>query len=234
VDERETGGGLALLERARSGDADAFGALAEDHRASLLRLCQKMTGSPEEAEDLVQETLLRAYTRIAEFELRSSLATWLHRIATNLCLDHQRSRKPWDLDKRWQWFRENGELVEQMEQTAFMSPESVAEVKEVAATCINCIAMSLPAKQRATFVLCDQLGFSREEAARAIGATVPSVKTELHRARKTMTDVFETRCALVDPKNECNGCQTAGRMKQAARARETREREEGAREEVAR
>jgi RNA polymerase sigma-70 factor (ECF subfamily) len=101
----------------------------------------------------------------------------------------------------------------------FMSPERVAEVKEVAATCINCITMSLPAKQRAALVLCDQIGMSREDAANAIGASVASVKTELHRARKTMTGVFETRCALVDPKNECNGCSSAGRAKQAERER---------------
>ena len=207
-----------LLERARAGDRDAFGALAEEHRQGLLRLCYKMTGSPEEAEDLVQETLLRAFTHLSDFELRSSVGTWLHRIATNACLDHQRSRKPWDLDKRWQWFRENGELVEQLEQSLFMSPERAAEVKEVAATCINCIAMSLPPKQRATIVLCDQLGMSREEAAKAIGASVASVKTELHRARKVMTDVFEHRCALVDEKNECNACRSAGRTKQAERA----------------
>ena len=192
-----------------------------------------MTGSREEAEDLVQETLLKAYTRIAEFEMRSSLSTWLHRIATNACLDHQRSRKPWDLERKWQWFRDNGELVQQMEQQAFMSPERAAEVREVAATCINCINMSLPAKQRAAIVLCDQIGLSREEAARAIGASVASVKTELHRARKKMTDVFETHCALVDAKNECNACITAGRVRnrelpgterpQGRRARERKE-----------
>ncbi|HET6616050.1 MAG TPA: sigma factor-like helix-turn-helix DNA-binding protein, partial [Dehalococcoidia bacterium] len=142
---------------------------------------------------------------------------WLHRIATNACLDQQRGRKPWDLEKRWEWFRENGELVQQLEQNMFMSPERVAEVKEVAATCINCITMSLPAKQRAALVLCDQIGMSREEAANAIGASVASVKTELHRARKTMTGVFEHHCQLVDPKNECNGCKTAGRAKQAER-----------------
>jgi RNA polymerase sigma-70 factor (ECF subfamily) len=219
VDAPSAEGGLALLERARHGDADAFGALAEEHRASLLRLCHKMTGSYEEAEDLVQDTLLKAYQHIAEFELRSSLSTWLHRIATNACLDHQRGKRPWDLDKRWQWFRENGELWQQVEQQMFLSPERAAEVKEVAATCVNCIAMSLPAKQRATLILCDQIGFSREDAAKAIGASVASVKTELHRARKTMTEVFETRCQLVDPKNECNGCHTAGRMKQAERAK---------------
>ena len=216
-------GAPALLDRARRGDRDAFGALAEDHRAALMRLCYKMTGSHEESEDLVQETLLRAYQHIAEFELRSSLSTWLHRIATNLCLDQQRGRKPWDLDKRWQWFRENGELYQQVEQQMFLSPERSAEVKEVAATCINCITMSLPAKQRASLVLCDQIGLSRDEAAKAIGASVASVKTELHRARKTMTEVFEHHCALVDPKNECNGCSAAGRIKQAQRASARRE-----------
>ena len=218
MDGRQQQGPLALLERAKAGDRDAFGALAEEHRDSLLRLCYKMTGSREEAEDLVQDTLLKAYTHIAQFELRASLSTWLHRIATNACLDHQRGRKQWDLEKRWEWFRENGELVQQLEQNMFMSPERVAEVKEVAATCINCITMSLPAKQRAALVLCDQIGMSREDAANAIGASVASVKTELHRARKTMTGVFEKHCQLIDKNNDCNGCSSAGRAKQAERA----------------
>ena len=223
MEQRAPGSGLALLERAKAGDQDAFGALAEEHRSGLMRLCLKMTGSHEEAEDLVQDTLLKAYLHITEFEMRASMRTWLYRIATNACLDHQRSKKPWDLEKRWQWFRENGELVQQMEQTLYLSPESAAEVKEVAATCVNCVTMSLPAKQRATITLCDQLGLSREEAAKAIGASVASVKTELHRARKKMTEVYEHHCALVDEGNECDGCLWAGRVqrrggpKQAAR-----------------
>lgn len=225
MDERTGGTALALLERAKAGDKDAFGALAEDHRDALLRLCFKMTGSHEEAEDLVQETLLKAYRHIAGFELRASLSTWLFRIATNACLDQQRGRKPWDLDKRWEWFRENGELVEQLEQQLYLSPERHVEVKEVAATCINCIAMSLPAKQRAAIVLCDQIGMSREEAARSMNASVASVKTELHRARKTMTDVFEKRCALVDAKNECNGCLVTGRFHRNARVQREQHRE---------
>lgn len=216
--ERQSGGALALLERAKSGDSVAFGMLAEEHRQALMRLCQKMVGSPDDAEDIVQETLLRAYQRIATFEMRASLGTWLYRIATNICLDRQRGRKPWDLDKRWQWFQENGELVQQVEQNLFLSPERTVEVKEVAATCINCITMSLPAKQRAAIVLCDQIGLSREEAAKAMGASVASVKTELHRARAKMTDVFEHRCALVDQKNECNACTVAGRWKRTERA----------------
>jgi RNA polymerase sigma factor (sigma-70 family) len=211
---------LALLERARAGDKDAFGMLAEEHRQALQRLCYKMTGSHEEAEDLVQETLLKAYTHIANFELRASLSTWLFRIATNTCLDSQRGKKPWDLDKRWQWFRENGELVKQMEQNLYLSPEKSAEVREVAATCVNCITMSLPEKQRAAIVLCDQMGLSREEAAKSIGASVASLKTELHRARKKMTDVYETRCQLVDGQNECDGCIVAARIQRGVGPRE--------------
>jgi RNA polymerase sigma factor (sigma-70 family) len=218
VDDRKPDTALALLERARAGDKDAFGLLAEEHRQALLRLCFKMTGSHEEAEDLVQETLLKAYTRIADFELRAALSTWLFRIATNTCLDSERARKPWDLDKRWQWFRENGELVKQMEQNLYLSPEKSAEVKEVAATCVNCITMSLPEKQRAAIVMCDQMGLSREEAARSIGASVASLKTELHRARKKMTDVFETNCQLVDEQNQCDGCIVAARIQRGSGA----------------
>lgn len=212
MDEPQAAAALALVERAKAGDRDAFGQLAEEHRQALLRLCYRMTGSHEEAEDLVQETLLKAYSRFGTFELRSALGTWLYRIATNLCLDHQRGRKPWDLDRRWQWFRENGELVQQMEQRLYLSPEQSAEVKEVAATCVNCITMSLPEKQRAAIVLCDQMGLSRDEAARSIGASVASLKTELHRARKKMTDVFEHNCQLVDEQNQCDGCIVAARI----------------------
>ena len=210
---------ISIIDRALAGDRDAFGALAEEHREALLRLCFKMTGSHEEAEDLVQETLLKAYSKFGTFQLRSSIGTWLYRIAMNACLDHQRDRKPWDLERRWEWFRENDELVKNIEQSLFVSPEKAAEVKEVAATCINCITMSLPPKQRAAIILCDQLGMSREEAARSIDASVASVKTELHRGRKVMTEVFEHHCALVDQKNECNACMSAGRIKQAERRR---------------
>lgn len=209
----EAPGGIELLERAKAGDRDAFGALAEEHRAALHRLLLKMTGSHEDAEDLAQETLLRAFRRIAEFELRSSFATWLYRIATNAAIDHQRGRKPWDVQKRFNWFHENGDLALQMEQQMYLSPERSAEVKEVAATCVNCVTMSLPAKQRAALVLCDQVGLSREEAAKAMGASVASVKTELHRARKKMTDVYEHHCALVDEQNECDGCIAARRIR---------------------
>lgn len=206
---------MALLTRAKAGDQEAFVALVEPHRASLYRLCYKMTGSREDAEDLVQDTLVRALGAIHGFELRSALATWLHRIATNLCLDHQRRRPPWREERRWQWFAEHYDIVARIEQTTFAAPALSAEVKEVAATCLNCLGMTLPAKQRAALILCDQLGFSRDEAAQMIGCSVASAKTELHRARTKMAGIYERRCALVDRDNECNACAIAGVARRA-------------------
>src|SRR5262245_13919221 len=76
-----------LVARARRGDQDAFGRLAEEHRRALQLHCYRMTGSRHDAEDLVQETLLRAWRRLDGFEQRAPFPGWLHRIATNTCLD---------------------------------------------------------------------------------------------------------------------------------------------------
>src|SRR6266550_4045930 len=78
------------LERARSGDQGAFAALVRPHRAELTAHCYRMLGSLQDAEDMVQETLLAAWLALAGFEARSSLRTWLFRIATNRCLNHLR------------------------------------------------------------------------------------------------------------------------------------------------
>ena len=83
----------AFVTRARSGDADAFGALVERHGRSLFRLAFRMTGNEQDAEDVVQESFLRAYRQLARFDERASFGTWLYRIATKCSLDLVRSRK---------------------------------------------------------------------------------------------------------------------------------------------
>ena len=83
----------AFVARARSGDADAFRVLVEHHGRALFRLAFRMTGNEQDAEDVVQESFLRAYKQLARFDERASFGTWLYRIAANCSLDLVRSRK---------------------------------------------------------------------------------------------------------------------------------------------
>src|SRR5215475_1816299 len=81
------------VTRARSGDSDAFRVLVERHSRSLFRLAFRMTGSQQDAEDVVQESFLRAYRQLGKFDERASFGTWLYRIAANCSLDLVRARK---------------------------------------------------------------------------------------------------------------------------------------------
>src|SRR2546425_1764724 len=83
----------AVLARARQGDAEAFRVLVERHSRSVFRLAYRMTGNEEDAEDVVQETFLRAYRQLDRYEARSSFSTWLYRIASNYSLDLIRMRR---------------------------------------------------------------------------------------------------------------------------------------------
>src|ERR1044071_8232358 len=84
---------LAFVTKARTGDPDAFRVLVERHSRSLFRLAFRMTGNEQDAEDVVQESFLRAYRQLAKFDDRASFGTWLYRIATNCSLDLVRSKK---------------------------------------------------------------------------------------------------------------------------------------------
>src|ERR1700753_1550168 len=82
-----------ILANARQGDTDAFRVLVERHSRSLFRLAFRMTGNEQDAEDVVQESFLRAFKQLSKFDERASFGTWLYRIATNCSLDHVRARK---------------------------------------------------------------------------------------------------------------------------------------------
>ena len=84
---------VAFVTKARAGDADAFRVLVERHSRALFRLAYRMTGNEQDAEDVVQESFLRAYRQLAQFDERASFGTWLYRIAANCSLDLVRSRK---------------------------------------------------------------------------------------------------------------------------------------------
>src|SRR5580658_846719 len=112
------------LEQARGGDSDAFRVLVERHSTAVFRLAYRMTGNETDAEDMVQETLLRAWRQIRRFDGRASFSTWLHRICANCAIDFLRSRNRWRTD--------DSEPFQNLASTT-PSPERVASSSQTAA-----------------------------------------------------------------------------------------------------
>jgi len=165
----------SALLRARRGDRKAFSRLTEPYRRELISYCYRLTGTPTEAEDMVQEAFLRAYRALDGFEGRASLRAWLYRIAHNLCLNHVQRRPP-----VWQ------SLEELDAQETASDAEEAGQERENVRLGFVALIQSLPPKQRAALVLRDVLGWSAEETARILETTVPSVKNALARARQTL------------------------------------------------
>jgi len=166
------------LSRARRGDREAFSRLTEPYRRELIAYCYRLTGALTEAEDLVQESFLRAFRALDGFEGRASLRAWLYRIAHNLCLNHVQRRPP-----AWQSLEDVGEggLRDQVPDAA-----QAGQGREDVRLGFVALVQSLPPRQRAVLVLRDVLGWSAEETARILETTVPAVKNALARARQTL------------------------------------------------
>jgi RNA polymerase sigma-70 factor (ECF subfamily) len=173
---------------------EEFEALVRRHQGELRVHCYRMLGSLDEAEDLVQETFLRAWRSIDRFEGRSSPRAWLYRIATNACLDalDGRSRRalPYDpslpADVRWlQPFPDR--LLEPTQ------PEAVAVDRETIELAFLAAIQHLPPRQRAALILCDVLGWPAKEAAAALDGSAASVNSALQRARATLRDHLPAR-----------------------------------------
>src|SRR5437588_1168747 len=165
----------------------------EEHRAELTAYCYRMLGSPFEAEDAVQETLLRAWRGFDRFEGRSALRSWLYRIATNVCFDmlggRERRARPMDLGPAQEPVLEN--LHERSETTWILptpDPADVAVEHETIRLAFVAALQHLPPRQRAVLILCEVLRWQATEAAELLDTSVASVNSALQRARATLAD----------------------------------------------
>jgi len=187
-----------LMARARAGDGDAFRELTEPYRRELQVHCYRMLGSLQDAEDVLQDTLLAAWQGIGGFEGRSSLRTWLYRIATNRCLNARRSasRRPaktWDIaGVEWPETTRLGEAVwlEPFPDALLdgapavpPGPEARYEQTESISLAFVTALQLLPPRQVAVLILRDVLGYHADEVADMLDSTVDSVKSILKRAR---------------------------------------------------
>jgi RNA polymerase sigma-70 factor, ECF subfamily len=193
----------------RHATEDTFRAVVDDHRAELHAHCYRMLGSLHDAEDALQETLLRTWRGLPEFAGRSSVRTWLYSIATNVCLDAlaRRTRRvlPMDYGPASAGTLPAGEpLIESVWVEPYpddslglpegpAAPDARYEQREAVELAFVASLQHLPATQRAVLILREVLGFSAREVADSLDTTVPSVNSALQRARRTLEERLPER-----------------------------------------
>jgi RNA polymerase sigma-70 factor (ECF subfamily) len=193
-----------LLEAARSGDEEAYQRLVEPHRSELLAHCYRMLGSVHDAEDALQDALLRAWRGLPRFEGRSAPRSWLYRIATNTCLDAiaRRPRRSLPIENAVAADPHAGPadpLVESVWiepypderlglEDGYAAPEARYEQRESVELAFVAALQHLPARQRAVLILREVLGYSAREVAASLDTTVASVNSALQRARQSLEE----------------------------------------------
>ena len=172
----------AVLARARQGDSDAFRALVEQHSRSVFRLAFRMMGNEQDAEDVVQESFLRAYRQLGRFESRANFGTWLYRIVSNCCVDLMRSKQARHDQVR-------GDSLDQsaMELPAadVPGPERMAQSAEIE-TRVQRALRELSPLERAAFTLRHYEGRSIDEISATLGLGTSAAKHSVFRAVKKL------------------------------------------------
>jgi RNA polymerase sigma-70 factor (ECF subfamily) len=186
---------MAAVERSALRQTPAFAEL-EEYRRELTAHCYRMLGSPFEAEDAVQETLLRAWRNIESFEGRSSLRSWLYRIATNVCLDmlqgRERRARPMDLGPAGEPILENLSTlpevtwIQPVPDSLVADPADAVASRETIRLAFVAALQHLPPRQRAVLILCEVLRWKASEVAELLETSVASVNSALQRARATL------------------------------------------------
>ena len=173
----------ALLQAAQSGDRQAFGRLVEPYRRALTIHSYRMLGSPHDAEDVVQETLLRAWRNLERYQPRAPLSSWLYRIATNASLD-ELERRP----RRPQPVQPYADAPLREADAPTYDPAARYALREGLELGLLTAIQQLPGRQRAVLILRDVLGWTSPEVAELLETSVAAVNSALQRARATIDE----------------------------------------------
>jgi RNA polymerase sigma-70 factor (ECF subfamily) len=171
-----------LADRLKAGDQAAYAQLVEENAARIYRLALRMMGNEADAEDVLQETFLSAFKSIESFEARSSLSTWLYRIASNAALMRLRRNEPDQVSVDEPIESDDGDLIPRQFFDFCCLPEEDFLREEARAEMMRAVD-ELPHPLRSVFALRDIEGLSTEETANALGLSISAVKSRLMRAR---------------------------------------------------
>jgi RNA polymerase sigma-70 factor, ECF subfamily len=176
----------AALARARQGDSEAFRVLVEQHSRSVFRLAYRMTGNEQDAEDVVQESFLRAYRQLERFESRANFGTWLYRIVANCSVDLMRAKQArHDITRR-----ESLDEAANVPAACAPTPERLAQSEEIGERVAEALG-GLSALERAAFTLRHYEGRSIDEISRTLGLGTSAAKHSVFRAVKKLRVALE-------------------------------------------
>lgn len=198
-----------LLQKASEGDINAFQQLFAEFQGALKSYLYRLLANRADADDLTHDTFIRAYDKLASFKAEASLKTWVFRIGTHLAYNHLQKQKRWTVDvaeQAKQLVMESPALSQEIEKLSTTSAYGRYEIKEHIDTCFTCIGKTLPIENQVALILKDVYHFSVKEIMLILNQSEGTVKYLLQQARKTMTAIFDRRCALVNQQGVCHQC----------------------------
>jgi RNA polymerase sigma-70 factor (ECF subfamily) len=181
----------------------------ETFQGELKSFLLRMTASVQDAEDIVQDTYIKAQAKIHTFRGDSSLKTWIFSIASNLARDLLKSRKRWPetvTDICREEVLGNRQFLREAIHISQTSPQGHFEIKEHIAFCFTCVSKSLPLEQHLALLLKEVYGFKVAEIATILNQTEAMVKYYLHISRSRMIEIFDQRCSLINKQGICYQC----------------------------
>lgn len=173
---------IGLIKKAKYGDIEAFAHIINIYKNKIFSICYRMLGNKEEAEDISQETFLKVYSNLEKYNEKYKFSTWIYKVATNLCIDRIRKRKPiYSLDSDW----DNDEAIDWYSIIADKgkTPEEVL-IDNEQSNLVQEIFIRLPIKYRTIMTLRYVNELSLQEISEVVGLPTSTVKTRLHRGRE--------------------------------------------------
>lgn len=197
------------LQQALNGDINAFQSLFAAFQNQLKSCLYRLLTDRNDAEDLLHDTFVKSFDKIATFKGNSSLKTWVFTIATNLARDHLKRYQRWATDAQDQakaLAQSTPSIYNAINKVSDVLGEGAYEMREHIDFCFTCISKTLPIEQQVALMLRNVYDFSVQDIGFILNKSEGIIKHLLYDARKTMTDVFDHRCALVNQKGVCNQC----------------------------